>query len=146
MSSLSLSKKASVNRLIYVKGWHGGNGAKVTCPIDKEKEEWIGGGDCGTPDSQNPWIWECNHDKATAIRNMTLYQADSQVQDILKQKRPYQETREIFNLCSEILHFAENLPGGEQTWFGIIPQALLDNITPRLPIRDLSLGSKAPNR
>ena len=146
LPSLSLSKRASVNRLIYDKGWHGGNRAKAKCPSDKEREEWIGCGDCGYPDSQNHWIRECNHAKASAIRNQTLFQADIQVQDILKQKGRYQETREIFNLCSEILHFAENLPGGEQTWLGIIPKPLLDSITPRLPIRDLSIGSTIPNR
>ena len=146
MSSLSLSKRASINRLIYDKGWHGGNRAKAKCPSDKEIEEWIGCGDCGLPDSQHHWIRECNHDKASAIRNLTLYQADMYVQDILKQKGRYQETRDIFNLCSEILHFAENLLGGEQVWLGIIPKALLDSITPRLPIRVLSPGSKATTR
>ena len=120
MPSISLCKRASINRFIYDKGWHGGNRAKATCLSDKDREEWIGCGDCGHPDSQYHWLRECNHEEARAIRKLTLYQADMHVQDILKQKGSFQETRDIFNLCSEILHFAENLLGGEQVWLGIV--------------------------
>ena len=64
LSAQFFSKRASINRLIYNKGWHGGNQSKTKCQIDKDREEGIECGDCWLPDSQHHWIRECNHQAA----------------------------------------------------------------------------------
>jgi len=60
-------KLASANRLIWDRGWHGGNRSKTTCPTDQSPEKWIGCGACGLPDSQNHWIRKCQD---IAFRNI----------------------------------------------------------------------------
>jgi hypothetical protein len=42
-----------MGRLIYDKGWHGGNMAKSAKPEAIDQEEWIGCGECKEPDSQH---------------------------------------------------------------------------------------------
>jgi hypothetical protein len=56
---LKMGKMATVNRLIWDRGWHGGNRAKTICPAGTTEEEWVSCGECGKPDSQNHWIREC---------------------------------------------------------------------------------------
>ncbi len=53
--------KAYSHRLIYDKGWHGGNRKKAAAPDTTTEEEWIACGLYGQPDSQHHWIRECTH-------------------------------------------------------------------------------------
>jgi hypothetical protein len=54
----SLRKRAFGYRLVYDKGWHGGNRGKAATPSTHTTEEWIACGLCGLPDSQHHWIRE----------------------------------------------------------------------------------------
>ena len=147
LSGLSLRQRATLNRLLYDKGWHGGNRAKAKCPDQHTQEEWIGCDDCGQPDSQHHWIRDCDHKASKQLRNSTLSEAHDYVHDILTTKGSFRLVRDLFNICSEILHFAETQPFGEQVWLGILPITLTEAITPRLPDRILSHGNNtSPNR
>jgi len=66
---LRMGKQATINRLIWDKGWQGGNRAKVTTLSHLAEDVWIGCGDCGKTDSQNHWIREC---PAEHIRSIIL--------------------------------------------------------------------------
>lgn len=118
LSGLSLRQRATLNRLLYDKGWHGGNRAKAKCPDQHTQEEWIGCDDCGQPDSQHHWIRDCDHKASKQLRNSTLSEAHDYVHDILTTKGSFRLVRDLFNICSEILHFAETQPFGEQVWLG----------------------------
>ena len=50
-NKLSLSKRASMHRLIYDKGWHGGNRRKSAPPTEIEVAQWSSCGHYGAPDS-----------------------------------------------------------------------------------------------
>ena len=68
LSRLPLTKRAAVHRLLYDKGYHGGNWAKTMTPADIEEAVWIGCGLCGEPDSQYHWIRQCEHHLISPLR------------------------------------------------------------------------------
>lgn len=57
-----MGKLATINRIIWDSGWHGGNRAKALCLSESDQADWIGLGACGLPDSQPHWIRECRAD------------------------------------------------------------------------------------
>ena len=142
LNRLSLTKRATIHRLLYDKGHHGGNRAKTTKPAEIEEAVWIGCGLCGEPDSQHHWIRQCAHHLITPIRLQALDSATEVLQQLLFSKGQYQAKRDCFNICSEILHAAEVAPGGEQLWLGIIPTGIISDITPRIHPSPLDTASK----
>jgi hypothetical protein len=136
-SKLKLGKLASANRLIWDRGWHGGNKSKTICPTDQLPEEWIGCGACGLPDSQNHWLRECQETTAKSIRCSTIEKVREQLDNIHHGKGPKTTRRDIFNICSEITEFALHGEGGEQVWVGILPEALVKTVEPQLPRTEL---------
>jgi hypothetical protein len=136
-----------MGRAIYDKGWHGGNRAKAKRPEGVEQEDWIGCGDCKLPDSQDHWVRKCREEPFRAIRNRVKDQVQEQLQDIIFEKGNRQKTRDLFNICSEIVEYALHKPGGEQVWLGILPAELIDSIEPRMSITKLPRNKMSePNR
>ena len=133
ISTLSLAKKAMMHRLVYDKGWHGGNRAKSVKPDDAEIGEWIGCGDCGQPDSQHHWIRECAAEPHRSTRNQTLDSVNTQIYDIWTGKGGNSERSQELRLTrNAVVHHATYEPVGEQLWLGILPQTLIDNIEHRV--------------
>ena len=142
-NKLSLLKRATVHRLIYDKGFHGGNRAKMKQPEDVEEEAiWIGCGLCGQPDSQHHWIRACPHDQVQAIRTQALDAATEVVQKLIYGNRRSDRDRDCFNGCTDILHQAREGLGGEQIWLGIIPTRIIQDISPRMNHRKLDNPSR----
>jgi len=83
---LQMEKQATVNRLLSVKGWRGGNRAKNATPTGTTEDEWISCGDCGRVDSQNHWIRECSEGHIRSIRLDTKEQVRKQLDNIQLEK------------------------------------------------------------
>ena len=131
-SNLSLSKRASVHRLVYDKGHHGGNRAKITTPAELEEAAWVGCGLCGQPDSQHHWIRQCEHHLVRSHRLQALDEAMEALLSLKFSKGQHQTKQDCFNILSEILEEAETEPGGEQLWLGIIPTHIIANLSTRI--------------
>jgi hypothetical protein len=142
---LPLSKRASVHRLLYDKGFHGGNRAKIRTPVDVDEEAWIGCGMCGEPDSQHHWIRSCQHDLIRPLRHQALDAASSSLQNLLTTKGNYETKRECFNILSEILSYAESAIGGEQLWLGIFPTHIIADLSTRISTGLLDSPTKLSN-
>ena len=94
-----MGKHATINRLIWDKGWHGSNRAKATTPSHLAEDAWIGCGDCGKTDSQNHWIRECPAEHIRSIRLDTKEQTRKQL-DLLQMGKFKKSVRqEIFSVC-----------------------------------------------
>ena len=83
LNRLSLTKRATIHRLLYDKGHHGGNRAETTKPAEIEEAVWIGCGLCGEPDSQHHYIRQCAHHLITPIRLQALDSATEVLQQLL---------------------------------------------------------------
>ena len=127
-----MGKQATINRLIWDKGWHGGNRAKSVTPSHTTKETWIGCGDCGMTDSQTHWIRECNAEHIRSIRLHTKEQVRTQLDCIRTCKVKKDVRQEIFSVCSDLVETAFHGEGGEQLWVGIVPDSTVRDLTMRL--------------
>jgi len=136
--TMKLSKLATMSRILWDKGWHGGNRAKSTCPMNSEPADWIGCGDCGLPDSQSHWIRECMEETTRAIRAEAKEQARDQLEAIQTSKGSKTLRDEIFNACSNLVEAAFNGEGGEQIWLGILPGHVVQELTPLLSTREFT--------
>jgi len=103
---LQMGKQATINRLIWDKGWHGGNRAKATTPSHLAEDAWVGCGDCGKADSQNHWIRECNAEHVRSIRLDTKEQIRKQLELIQLCKVKKSVRQEIFSVCSDLVDTA----------------------------------------
>jgi hypothetical protein len=143
ISRLSLSKRASIHRLLYDKGFHGGNRAKIKLPVEVEEENWVGCGMCGAaPDSQHHWIRSCPHDLISPLRRQALAEATTVIQDLVMSKGQAEAKRECFNICSNVIDYAESAIGGEQLWLGIFPTNMIMELTSRMNSGPLDSSSK----
>jgi len=79
----SLRSEFYAHRLIYDKGWHGGNRGKTVAPITHTQEDWTAYALCGMKDLQHHWIRECHHPPTENIRRT----AESSVTDIIMKLR-----------------------------------------------------------
>ena len=125
----SLKKKAYGHRLIYDKGWHGGNRAKANAPEGQTVEEWTACGLCQKPDSQHHWIRECQHPATLLVRTT----AEAKVLDILSELRnptiKYVKKDPDLLKMSETLHdFASTAVHGEHLWLGVIYTNMIHHI------------------
>ena len=144
---LKMGKLATINRLIWDKGWHGGNRAKTTTPTHLSDEAWIGCGDCGMPDSQNHWIRECPAEHIRSIRLDTKEQIRKQLDLIQLGKLKKNVRQEIFSVSSDLVEAAFHGEGGEQLWVGIIPGSIVRDLTLRLPREEYPPGKmQIPNK
>jgi hypothetical protein len=144
---LKMGKMATVNRLIWDRGWHGGNRAKTICPAETTKEEWISCGECGKPDSQNHWIRECQAEHIKTVRASTKDQVHEQLEKILFSKGRKSVRREIHSVCTELVDEAYYGEGGEQLWVGILPSRTVNIISPRLSNEQMQHDKmQIPNR
>ena len=114
-NKLSLSKRASTHRIVYDKGWHGGNRAKSPSP-DGDDGSWGACGLCGEPDSQDHWIRLCQFEEVCSIRRDARISARELVDNITSTKGNHQNRRDCFNIYSEVLTWAVEGAGGEQLW------------------------------
>jgi exonuclease III len=130
---LKMGKMANLNRLIWDRGWHGGNRAKTTSPMGTTQEEWISCGDCGLPDSQNHWIRECSAEHIKTVRIATKGQVYEQLEKIQLSKGRKAVRNEIHSACTELVDEAYYGEGGEQLWVGILPKRIVSNLAARLP-------------
>ena len=118
----SLKKLAYGYRLIYDKGWHGGNRSKAAPPPTHTAEEWMACGLCGLPDSQHHWIRECLHPETVAVRNA----AHDKVLDVLLElRRPTKKAKlpadaDLLNIAETLHEFASSAVNGEHLWLGVI--------------------------
>jgi exonuclease III len=144
---LKMGKQATINRLIWDKGWHGGNRAKATTPSHLAEDAWIGCGDCGKTDSQNHWIRECPAEHIRSIRLDTKEQTRKQL-DLLQMGKFKKSVRqEIFSVCSDLVEAAFHGEGGEQLWVGIVPGSIVRDLTLRLPREEYPPGKQQiPNK
>ena len=144
---LKMGKLATINRLIWDKGWHGGNRAKTMTPTHLSDEAWIGCGDCGMPDSQNHWIRECTAEHIRSIRLDTKEQIRKQLDLIQLGKIKKNVRQEIFSISSDLVDTAYYGEGGEQLWVGIIPGPIVRDLTLRLPREEYPTGKmQIPNK
>ena len=142
-----MGKLATINRIIWDKGWHGGNRAKTTTPANLSDEAWIGCGDCGMPDSQNHWIRECPAEHIRSIRLDIKEQIRKQLELIQLMKLKKNVRQEIFSVSSDLVDAAFHGEGGEQLWVGIIPGPIVRDLTLRLPREEYPLGKmQIPNK
>ena len=142
-----MGKMATINRLIWDKGWHGGNRAKTMTPTHLSDEAWIGCGDCGMPDSQNHWIRECTAEHIRSIRLDTKEQIRKQLDLIQLGKIKKNVRQEIFSISSDLVDTAYYGEGGEQLWVGIIPGPIVRDLTLRLPREEYPTGKmQIPNK
>jgi len=128
-----MGKQATINRLIWDKGWHGGNRAKATAPSHLAEDTWIGCGDCGKADSQNHWIRECSAEHIRSIRLDTKEKIRQQLDLIQMGKLKKNVRQEIFSVCSDLVEEVFHGEGGEQLWVGIVPGSIVRDLTLRLP-------------
>jgi hypothetical protein len=144
---LQMGKQATINRLIWDKGWHGGNRAKATTPSHLAEDAWVGCGDCGKADSQNHWIRECTAEHVRSIRLDTKEQIRKQLELIQLCKVKKSVRQEIFSVCSDLVDTAFQGEGGEQLWVGIIPRILARDLALRLPREEYPPGKlQIPNQ
>jgi exonuclease III len=129
---LRMGKLATINRLIWDRGWHGGNRAKATAPEEVAEAEWVSCGDCGAPDSQHHWIRECKAEHIRTVRRETKTKIREQLEDIQVGKGKKSVRSDIFNACSELVDLAYAGDGGEQIWVGILPEQALQSLEARL--------------
>jgi hypothetical protein len=134
--TLKMGKLASSARILWDKGWHGGNRAKSKCPTGQQLEEWIGCGECGQPDSQSHWIRECNVESMREMRTEAKTAARDKLEAIRVSKGAKALHEEIFNACSNLLDAAFHGDGGEQIWLGILPDTVVQMLTPYLSTRE----------
>ena len=142
---LRLGKLATINRLIWDRGWHGGNRAKSSTPAEATEAEWVGCGDCGAPDSQHHWIRECKAEHIRLVRRETKTKISELLEDIQMGKGKKSIRYDIFNACSELVDLAYAGEGGEQIWIGILPEQALQALTARLSPTEC-LTMTIPNR
>jgi hypothetical protein len=121
LNNSSLRAKAYAHRMVYDKGWHGGNRGKTAAPTTHTQEEWTACGLCGLQDSQHHWIRECKHPPVEALRR----HAEAQVSDIIMELRV--PTIKRTKRDPDLIHMAETLQGfasaavhGEHLWLGVI--------------------------
>ena len=117
----SLRAKAYAHRLIYDKGWHGGNRGKAPTPATNTPEEWVACGLCGMKDSQHHWIRECPHPPTANIRRT----AEAAVSDIIMELRipSSKKTKrdpDLLHMAEILQDFAAAAVHGEHLWLGII--------------------------
>ena len=117
----SLKKKAYGHRLLYDKGWHGGNRSKSKPPATHTEEEWAACGLCNMPDSQHHWIRECEHPATAAVRAIAM----QKVEDILLELRQptHKKTKvdpDLLNIAETLHQFACSAVHGEHLWLGVI--------------------------
>jgi hypothetical protein len=129
---LRLGKLATINRLIWDRGWHGGNRSKTKAPAEISEVEWVGCGDCGAPDSQHHWIRECKAEHIRMVRRETKIKIREQLENIQVGKGKKTVRYDIFNACSELIDLAYDGEGGEQIWVGILPEMASQALTARL--------------
>jgi hypothetical protein len=129
---LRLGKLATINRLIWDRGWHGGNRAKTEAPAEVSEVEWVGCGDCGAPDSQHHWIRECKAEHIRLVRRETKIKIREQLGNIQLGKGKKTVRDDIFNACSELIDWAYGGEGGEQIWVGVLPETALQALSARL--------------
>jgi len=78
----SLSKRASTHRIVYDKGWHGGNRAKASSSAGDD--DTCGACDhCGEPDLQDHWIRSCQFEDVRTISQKALHSAWESVGNII---------------------------------------------------------------
>jgi hypothetical protein len=140
-NKLSLSMRASTHRIVYDKGWHGGNRAKSPSP-DGDDGTWGACGLCGEPDSQAHWIRSCQFEEVRSIRRDARISAWELVDNITSTKGNHQNRRDCFNVCSEVLTWAVEEDGGEQLWVGILPKPVVDELTLRVSRTPLDSPSR----
>ena len=96
-----------MGRLIYDKGWHGGNRAKGAKPEEVEQDDWIECEECKQPDSQHHWIRKCDALPFKSTRRDTLHQVKLCLQDIRFGGKGNEESRkEMHNVCQDKVDFA----------------------------------------
>jgi hypothetical protein len=143
----TLKSKAYSYRLIYDKGWHGGNRSKANTPDALTREEWIACGLCGQPDSQHHWIRECQHPPTVVVRQA----AERQVQDLLLELRQPTHKRtkkdpDLLHLAETLDHFATSAVHGEHLWLGIIYTNMIHHFQEHgltFPITDHKISPRA---
>jgi len=101
-NKLSLFMRASTHRIVYVKGWHGGNRAISPSP-DGDDDTWGASGLCGEPDLQNHLIRSFKFEKVHSIRRDARISVRELVDNISSTEGIHQNRRDCFNVCSEVL-------------------------------------------
>ena len=87
MPSASATLASTLARIIYNKGFHGGNRAKDEKLTEEEREETRLCLLCGHPDSQDHWLHECKYRPCQSIRNDTLITLNKHITN-LREKGP----------------------------------------------------------
>jgi len=128
----SLLKRAYGHRLLYDKGWHGGNRGKAAPPLSHTAEEWSACGLCKKPDSQHHWIRECDHLATAAVRDT----AQSKVAAILLELRQptTKNTKfdaDLVNIAETLQQFASSAIHGEHLWLGVIYTNMIAHLQER---------------
>jgi len=144
---LKMGRQATINRLIWDKGWHGGNRAKASAHLHLAEDVWIGCGDCGKADSQNHWIRKCSAEHIRSIRLDTKEKIRQQRNLIQMGKLKKNFRQEIFSICSDLVEAAFHGEGDEQLWVGIVPGSIVRDLTLRLPREEYPHGKmQIPNK
>ena len=93
---------------------------------------------CGEHDSQHHWIRSCQHDLILPLR----HQASIVIRNLRTSKGQTEAKRECFNICSDVLDYAETAVGGEQLWLGNFPTHIITDLTSRMSTGTLDSPTK----
>ena len=103
-------------RVIWDKGWHGGNRAKGDCEEEETKCVL-----CGEVDGQRHWMVECEYDACTRIRSMTKDRMNEIAEDLAGREKPYR-------LAKTIVEWAWSKDEACRIWTGLWSSRLMEEL------------------
>ena len=108
-------------RVIWDKGWHGGNAAKGHCDAE-EKLCCL----CGANDSERHWILGCPHEDCVLIR----HEAFGRVTELIEQIDRYDD--DAIRMAAVIQDWAWNREDGHKIWTGLWSAELIERLEAEL--------------
>ena len=123
LNRANLGDKARRVRIIWDKGWHGGNQAKGNC----EEEDTLCNL-CGRPDSERHWIIGCAHDDCTLIR----YEAQGRITELIEKIDVLDEDAK--ELAETIADWAVEREDGHKIWTGLWSAELIQALELKLTL------------
>jgi hypothetical protein len=114
-------------RVIWDKGWHGGNRAKGDC--DEEETKCVL---CGEVDGQRHWMVECGHNTCEELRGL----GKAKMEEILNEIGP--ERDKAFRLATLIVDWAWTREDACRIWTGLWSPKLIEDLESELRLGVMS--------
>jgi hypothetical protein len=117
LKGVGCGERARRVRIIWDKGWHGGNIAKGKCEIDDTLCAL-----CGEVDGERHWIVGCPHDDCVMIR----HEAYGKITDLIEEIDAYDV--EAVSLATKIQDWAWDREDGHKIWTGLWSAELIETL------------------